>query len=151
MKYYRKEIPDQAIYVFGQPFRFDILATEEVPLIHELDKCIAKQRGGVIAITQEEYEVEVKKKATEQLLRNASQPHRPELKSSNLNLQPERRVAEAVVNPGGSRQGMFARQQMDRQGIAAHRQQELMPDPIQIPSPNQFITPPTAKLSEMKK
>jgi hypothetical protein len=151
MRYFKKEIPDQAIYVFGQPFRFDFLATEDPAMIIELDKCIAKQRGGVIAISKEEYEVEAQKKTNEQLLRNASQPHRQELKSSNLNLHPERRAAEAVVNPGGSRKGMFARQQMDRQGVAAHRQQEPMPDPIQIPSTAQFTTPPTAKLSEMKK
>src|SRR5574342_967290 len=66
MKYYRKEIPESAVYIFGQPFRFDLLATEDVPLIHELDKCVRKQMGGVVEITKEIYDIELKKKEGEQ-------------------------------------------------------------------------------------
>lgn len=156
MKYYRKEIPTQAVYIFGQPFRFDFLATEDVALVHELDKCIRKQMGGVIAITKDEYDAELKKKESEQQLsaNSNSLQQRRELRALNQPL-PERRAVEVVANPGGRRNGMFARQQMgDRGGISAHQggdgRNGPMPDPIQIPSPSQFTTPPTAKLSEMK-
>jgi len=149
MKWYRKEIPDQAILVFGQPFRFDLLATEDQSLIHELDKCIAKQRGGVVGITKEEYDLESQKKITENLLRDSSKPphQRHELKAHPL--PQDRRAVEVVANPGGRRGGMFARPQMGRDGTALNGRHDTspMPDPIQIPSPTQFITPPTANIS----
>src|SRR4030095_9689667 len=116
MKYYRKEIPEQAVLIFGHPYRFDFLATEDTSLIHELDKCIAKQRGGVIAITQEEYDSELKKKATEQLLRDSSKPphQRQEIRAPQL--PQDRRAVEVVVNPGGRLNGMLARPQIGRDG-----------------------------------
>lgn len=149
-KYYSKEIPEQAVYIFGQPFRFDFLATEDVALITELDKCVRKQVGGVISITKEQYEDEVKKKSI--ATQSSNSFRRPELQASHLQIPQDRRAVEVVANPGGKRNGMFARQQMDRDGISpSHRQNsEPMPDPIQIPSPSQFTAPPTAKLSEMK-
>jgi hypothetical protein len=153
MKYYRKEIPEQAILIFGQPFRFDFLATEDQSLIHELDKCIAKQRGGIIGITKEEYDVEVKKKETESFLQGSSKPlqhQRHELKA--IPLPQDRRAVEVVANPGGRRNGMFAQPQRGRDGTVLNgRQDTPMPDPIQIPSPTQFLTPPVANISEPKK
>jgi len=149
MKYFRKEIEQSPVYIRGQPFRFDILATEDAMLIAELDKCVRRQIGGVIEITEAEYQDESKKKESEQLSRNSSNPlqHRAELKS--LNLPPDRRAVEVVANPGGRRNGMFARPQMgDR---PQPRSNEPMPDPIQIPSPSTFTIPPTAKLSDLKK
>jgi len=149
MNYFRKEVEQSPVYIFGQPFRFDLLATEDAMLIAELDKCVHRGIGGVVSITKEEYEEESKKKQAEQLSRNSLNPpqHRPELKS--LNLPPDRRAVEAVANPGGRRNGMFARPQMgDR---PQPRNNEPMPDPIQIPSPTSFIVPPTAKLSDLKK
>jgi hypothetical protein len=149
MRYFRKEIPEQAILVFGQPFRFDLLATEDQSLIHELDKCIAKQRGGVIAIEKDEHDSELKKKLTENLLRDNSKPphQRQELKAHPL--PQDRRAVEVVANPGGRRGGMFARPQVGRDGTVLNGRHDAspMPDPIQIPSPTQFITPPVANIS----
>lgn len=153
MRFFKKEIPEQALLVHGYPLRFDFLATEDAGLIAELDKCIAKQRGGVIAISEEEYTAEISKKNSETQLRNNSRPphQRHELKS--LQLPPDRRVAEVVVNPGGGRRnGMLARPQVGRDGtvLNGRHDQGAMPDPIQIPTPAQFAPPPTAKLSSIK-
>jgi hypothetical protein len=149
MRYYMKELETVPIYIFGQPFRFDVLATEDPQLIHELDKCIAKQRGGVIAITKEEHDVAVQKKITENLLRDSSKPphQRHELKA--VQLPQDRRAVEVVANPGGRRGGMFARPQVGRDGTVLNGRHDAtpMPDPIQIPSPTQFITPPVANIS----
>lgn len=157
MRYFKKELPEQALYVMGHPFRFDFLETEDAVLIGELDNCIRAQRGGVVGISKEEYEAEVKKKssATESLLNSNGPPppHRRELVAPNR--PSERRVAEVVGNPGGRRSGMFGTQfahaQRDR-GQQSQRVGDLwpMPDPIQIPSPAEFIKPPTAKVSDLK-
>ena len=155
MSYFAKELENQPVFVFGHPMRFDFLATEDPALISELNKCAAKGVGGVISITKEHYDEELKKKA-EATFQNGSKlhpslPHRQEILSPNL---PDRRAVEAVANPGGSRNGMFARPQMgDRQGWPPQNRQGSdarhgpMPDPIQIPSPSQFAPPPTAKVN----
>ena len=62
IKYYRKDIPEMPVYVHGQPLKFEILETGDSALIEELDKCVAFGRGGVIAMTAEEYAEESKKK-----------------------------------------------------------------------------------------
>lgn len=154
MRYFAKELPEQAISIMGHPYRFDFLATENPVLVAELEKCVRKQRGGVSEISKEAYDEGLKKKATETLLLNSSRPHpqRHELKASNNLPHPDRRVAEVVANPGGRRNGMFARPQVDRNGavLNGRRPDEPMPDPIQIPNPAQFATPPTAKMSAIK-
>jgi hypothetical protein len=155
-KYYRKELENQAVFIFGHPMRFDFLATEDPALISELDKCAAKGIGGVVSITKEQHDEELKKKETLELSNGSSKPHpstphRQEIVSPNLHGP---RVAEVIANPGGRRNGMFARPQMgDRQGWPPQNRQGgddrhgPMPDPIQIPSPQQFAPPPTAKIN----
>lgn len=152
MRYFRKEIPEQAILVFGHPLRFDFLATEDQQLISELDKCIRKQRGGVIAISKEEYDQEISKKNTETLLRSNSRPPQQRHELQSIPLPQDRRAVEVVANPGGRRNGLLARPQIGRDGAALNGRpdQGPMPDPIQIPSPAQFAPPPTAKLSSIK-
>lgn len=147
MKFYLKELPDAPVYIFGSPFRFDFLATEDSTLITELDKCARNGIGGVISITQEQYDEEVKKKQAEIHSENSLRPppHRTELQA--FHKVDQRRVAEVVANPR-SRGGMFARPQT---GNVPRQNQEPMPDPIQIPLPNSFVVPPTAKLSDLKK
>jgi hypothetical protein len=149
MKWYSKELPDAPVYVNGFPLRFDFLATEDPTLIAELDKCAHRGMGGVVSITQEEYEVEVKKKDSSIQSSNSLNPppHRTELQA--FHRVDAKRVAEAVANPA-SRRGMFARPQTGDRPVHQN-QQESMPDPIQIPSPNAFVVPPTAKLSDLKK
>lgn len=148
-KYYRKEIPEAPVFVAGHPYRFDILSTEDPILISELDKCVARHVGGVIAISKEEYEEEVKKKEQLNLLRNNSKPQqRQEISALRLDA---RRVVEAVSNPA-PRTGMFAKPQVppDHQSNGEKRQ---TPDPIEVPSPESFQVrpPPVMKLSDIKK
>jgi hypothetical protein len=155
MTYFKKELPEQAVFVAGFPVRFDFMATEDPLMVSELTKCANKGVGGVIAITKEIYDEELSKKNA--ALSNGSSkphlstPHRQEIISPNLHGP---RVAEVVANPGGRRNGMFARPQMgDRQGWPPQNRQGgddrhgPMPDPIQIPSPAQFAPPPTAKIN----
>jgi hypothetical protein len=157
MNYFRKELPESAVYVNGFPMRFDFLATEDPALVAELNKCVAKGVGGIVSITKEEYDLELSKKnaatSPEALRPHPSLPHRQEIISPNLHGP---RVAEVVANPGGSRNGMFARPQVgDRQGWppqnrvgnGSDARHGPMPDPIQIPSPAQFAPPPTAKVN----
>lgn len=149
MKWFLKELPDAPLYIFGSPFRFDFLATEDPALIAELDKCVRKSIGGVVSITQEEYEIESKKKEIEIRSSNSLNPppHRTELQA--FHRVDAKRVAEVVANPA-SRRGMFARPQTGDRPVHQNNR-EAMPDPIQIPSPNSFVVPPTAKLSDLKK
>ena len=161
MRYFLKEIPTNPIYVMGQPYRFDFLATEDPLLISELDKCIKHQRGGVVAITQETYEAEVKKKEASIQFgsnSNASPSRRQELVAAqfqHLNLgvdQDGRRVAAVVANPSSRRGGLLANQALpQRESIQAPNMARAdMPDPIQIPTPAQFAKPPTAKVGDLK-
>ncbi len=95
MSYFAKELENQPVFVFGHPMRFDFLATEDPALISELNKCAAKGVGGVISITKEHYDEELKKKA-EATFQNGSKlhpslPHRQEILSPNL---PDRRAVD---------------------------------------------------------
>lgn len=150
-KYYRKELPDTAIYLFGAPYKFDVLETSDSLMISELDKCVARGVGGVVAITEEQYQDEVKKKASW----NSSKPNLNQPRGrQELSALHARRVAEAVGKGGSFREnGTFAAPQHDRQKTLPVSGRE-MPDPIQIPSPNAFSgvflnKPPTAKASEI--
>lgn len=59
--YYSKELPDQALFLRGKAYRFDIMETEDASLIQLLDACAAKRIGGVQRISEEQYNL--KKKA----------------------------------------------------------------------------------------
>lgn len=150
-KYYRKEIPEAPVFVSGHPYRFDILATEDTILITELDKCVARHVGGVISISKEEYEEEVKKKEQLSLLKNNSKPQqRQEISALRLDA---RRVVEAVSNPA-PRTGMFAKPQVPpAHEVNGGGERKQTPDPIEVPSPDSFQVrpPPIMKLSDIKK
>lgn len=162
MRYFKKELPENPVYCRGQPFRFDFLATDDMLLISELDKCIRKQMGGVISITEAEYTEEVKKK--EQSIKsgnnsNGSPSRRQELVApqfQHLSLgvdQDGRRVAAVVANPSSRRGGLLSQQALpQRESIQAPNGvgRAEMPDPIQIPTPAQFAKPPTAKVGDLK-
>lgn len=159
MRYFKKELPDNPVYCLGQPFRFDFLATEDAVLISELDKCIRKQMGGVIAITKEEYEEELKKKEASPQFggsSNGSPLRRQEIVAAqfrHLNLgvgQDGRRVAAVVANPSSNRRGLLAQQALPQREAAQAPTMAQMPDPIQIPTPAQFAKPPTAKVGDLK-
>lgn len=151
-KFYKKELPDTAVYVAGTPIRFDILETSDPLLISELNKCVAKGVGGVIEITEEQFQEEAKKKASSMTSgSNSNQPRgRQELSALHA-----RRVAEAVGKGSSFREnGTFASPQHDRQKTLPVSGRP-MPDPIEIPSPHAFDSvflkpPPTAKASEIK-
>lgn len=132
----------------GHPMRFDILETSDSMLIAELDKCVARGIGGVIAITEEQYKDEAQKKILSQQSSNNSKqpPHRQELSALRLD---GRRVVEAVGNPA-PKIGQFAKPQVPPQN--QRNGHEPMPEPIEVPTPDSFVIkpPPTMKLSSTK-
>lgn len=158
MRYYSKEIPESAVFINGTAMRFDILETADQTLVTELDKCIERGIGGVISMTKEEYDEEVKKKvsglSSPSSLRQQHQ--RQELSANQL---AGLRAAGAV---GNNINGQFAAPQVpmgrnhtphSQFGLPNGRAQTPMPDPIQVPSVEDFAAafakPPTAKMSEV--
>lgn len=154
-KYYRKEIPEMPLYIHGSPLKFEILETADAALIEELDRCIAFGRGGVMAITQPEFEDEAKKKPPVTISESGYKQNRNRLELSSPLLN-QNLAAEGGINLGGQ----FARpQDIGR----AHEPNEKfglpngavgpaggrpMPDPIEVPKTTD-MKPPTAKLSEL--
>jgi len=129
--------------------RFDLLETSDSMLISELDKCVARQVGGVMSITEEQYKEESQKKTQQSLLNGSSKPpHRQELSALLLDA---RRVVEAVGNPA-PKMGQFAKPQVP----PAHQRSnghEPMPEPIEVPTSESFVIkpPPTMKASQVNK
>lgn len=154
MRYFSKEIPESAVVINGTSMRFDILETADPILIRELDACIARGVGGVISISESQYQEEVKKKASGNPSHDSLNPRRQrqELSANQLlNL----RAAVGV----GNANGQFAQPQMGRphtpnNSFGLPRAQGPAPDPIEVPSAADFAAafakPPTAKMSEVK-
>lgn len=155
-KFYRKEIPEMPVYINGAPLRFEVLATQDAGLIRELDNAIAGQRGGVVAITEDEFNEAQKKKpsgiSSESVFKQNRQ--RQELSAPHLgNLA----AGEARVG------GMFAQRQDVGRPHTPHNQTGLRssasgpagnkasPDPIQVPDKARLVSPkpPTAKLGAL--
>lgn len=61
--YFKKELPDNPIFVLGKAYRFDILSIDDEELANHFLNAAAKQIGGVISIDQPEYDELLKKKA----------------------------------------------------------------------------------------
>lgn len=156
-RYYSKEMPEQAVYVNGVPLRFEILETSDPTLIAELDNCIAKSRGGVIAISAETYAAESKKKENGSLSESDLRHKRQRQELSALQLNPHHAAVE-----GFQANGMFAKAQ--EREHKPHNQFGLpkagvgpsgggaMPDPIEIPAAKDFVPPKpaTAKFSAVE-
>jgi len=154
-KFYRKDIPQMPVYVRGTPLKFEILETQDPILIEELDRCIAFNRGGVMSISQQEFEEEAKKKPSGTISESGykQRQQRVELSSPLLS---QNLVADAGINIGGQ----FARPQDVGRAHTPHESFGLpngaagpaggrpMPDPIDVPKPAD-MKPPTAKLSEV--
>lgn len=149
MQWFTKELPDAAVWIAGAPLKFEFLETADPVLIRELESCIARGVGGIIKITQEQYEEGVKKKPNGNPSGSNS---RPRLQRQELSALHARHVAE-VVNNGqfsGFKEGTFASPQGRGAAPVLPVSGRPMPDPIQIPSPNDFKgvftkPPPTAK------
>lgn len=145
--YYKKEIPESPVFVAGHPMRFDVLETEDSMLSSELDKCAARGVGGVMKITQAQYDEEVKKKEQWNLLNGSSKPRqRQELSALQVDA---RRVVEAVGNPA-PKIGQFAKPQ-----VPPANQRPVgntpIPEPIEVPSIESFVVkpPPTARFNQV--
>lgn len=63
MWYFKKELPNNPIWIEGVAHRFDILATEDEHLAKHLSSASKKKVGGVESITKAEYDELLKKKA----------------------------------------------------------------------------------------
>lgn len=60
--WYHKELEDQALYLNGKAYRFDLMETEDEGLIALLDSCAAQHKGGIIKLTAAQYAEALKKK-----------------------------------------------------------------------------------------
>lgn len=142
-RFYRKELPETPVYVNGAPIRFDILKTEDPTLISHLDACIREQRAGIIAITEEEYEVEAKKKANG---KSSAYDSSPRLRRQELSARPNL-AAGGADDTARAFQRVAAMPQVGGPGTSPVSGRQ-MPDPIQVPSPEKFsgvfVKPPTA-------
>lgn len=150
-KYYQKELPESAVYVKGAPLKFDLLQTQDPSLIEELDRCVSRGVGGVISITEAQYQEELKKKELESSSRHSSNQPRGR---QELSAPSARHVAEAIDRTKSLvNGGMFAGPQRDKNSSPVSGRP--MPEPILVPSPNEFSgiftkPPPTAKASEIE-
>lgn len=159
MRYFSKEIPESGVIVNGTTMRFDLLETEDPILISELDKCIARGVGGVISITKEQYDDEVKKKES-----GLSSPDSLNKRHQRQELSANQFLSLRAAGAGGNfgnANGQFAapqvgmgREHTPRNNFGLPRNGNPSPDPIEVPSAADFAAafakPPTAKMSEVK-
>ncbi len=62
-RYFTKELPEMPLRLSnGVPLKFDLLATDDMNLLAELDSAIMRGVGGVAEVPKEEYDVLLKKK-----------------------------------------------------------------------------------------
>lgn len=156
MRYFSKEIPESAVVINGNSMRFDILQTADPLLIQELDACIHRGVGGVVSISEAQYQEEVKKKQAGNSSHNNLNPRRQRQELSANQLLNLRAAAGAG---SGNANGQFAQPQMGRpntpnNSFGLPRAQGPSPDPIEVPTAESFAAsfskPPTAKMSEVK-
>lgn len=141
-KYYQKALPENPLYVHGHPLRFDILETEDAKLIGILENCIARQMGGIKALSKEQYDEELKKKESGQNSNN------------NSNKRQWRQELQALRHP----QGFAAVEGRVKEFLAPPpappSNPRPMPEPITIPAPESFKEfkrpPPLAKEANVK-
>lgn len=154
MRYFSKEIPETAVVINGTSMRFDILETADPVLIQELDNCVARGVGGVVAISEAQYQEEVKKKAQGNSSHDSLNPRRQRQELSANQFLSLRAAVDA-----GNITGQFAKPQVGRahtpnNSFGLPRAQGPAPDPIEVPTAESFAAafakPPTAKMSEVK-
>lgn len=156
-KFYQKEMPETAVVINGNSMRFDLLETADPILIGELDNCIARGVGGVMSITEAQYQEEVKKKQLGNPSHDSLNPRRQreELSANHLlNL----RAAGAVGNNANGQfaqpQNGFGRSHTPNNGFGLPKAGGPAPAPIEVPSAADFAAafakPPTARMSEVK-
>ncbi len=156
-KFYRKDIPEMPVYIFGKPLKFEILETADPALIEELDKCIQFGRGGVIAMTAEQFEEEAKKKPSGTSSESVYKQKRQRLElSSPLSMHDlaaeganDVRISSAFAQPQEREATPHTRFGLPSgTGPAPGSGSKPMPDPIEVPKAEE-MKPPTAKLSEV--
>lgn len=110
IKYFKKRIPKTPIFgTDGTPIKFDlvdanlgVLATDNPQIIADLEKAIAGERGGIIAITVEEYN-DLKKNAnwtpSSEPSRDAMEEFLPPVLPDTIQVsRPRPDVAQSAVN-----------------------------------------------------
>lgn len=104
--YFSKELPDSPIYINGQPYRFDFLATSDESLIRHLTNAAARRVGGVLVLTKQQYDeaVESKKKQKSQ----PSSQRRPGREEIRQKVIPSPRSRDAARVAAAEGDGVFA-------------------------------------------
>ena len=148
-RYYRKELPEAPVFIAGHPFTFEVYATEDPKMIEELDRCATRGVGGVIAITEEEFKVADQKKTIE----SGSGSSFKQQNHNRVEISALRALHAVEGRDRGIAAGTFNRPH-NGQPNTLPASGRPMPDPISVPSPNQFsgifLKPPSAKLSDVK-
>lgn len=140
MRFFRKELSDQPVYVNGHPVRFDILETSDPALIAEMENCIRRNSGGIYEITAEQFADEIKKKEQEKLSGGSLKPRHQRQGLSALQFG----------NPGAAAASRFARPQIPALNPERASVSHQMPDPIEVPTAASFALPPTARVKDLK-
>lgn len=130
-----KEISESPVYVMGQPLKFDIMATQDTLLISELDKCVKRGVGGILTLTEAQYNEELSKKNSSTPSPDSLSPtHRKQVLSAlHLNVRPAAAGPIRQVQPGASQ-------------VTGR-----MPEPIEVPSPSSFGLPPLGRTVDVNK
>jgi len=136
-RYYRKELAANKIYIraTGAPAPFEpiaggdgILATDNPVYTEELDQAAAKGVGGVVVITEQEYQ-DAKKKNSERPSLKSLVRDRSSLSALNLPRVPAGLAALAVAT----------------NGVPLHGQLPDTPKAEPIKIPTEFVRPKTSK------
>lgn len=61
--FFRKEVEDMPVTIMGKKMKFSLLETEDPALISSLRACASARIGGVVEITEVEYQERLKKKS----------------------------------------------------------------------------------------
>src|ERR1043165_9747981 len=121
-RYYRKELANNPIMLSnGVPLRFEFLATDDCNLQAELDMAMSRHVGGVVEITQAEYDDLLKKNT-----KPTQQPPVPRsFPSLGPQVLPKSRVADSVVAAESPRSG--------RGAFSTPAKNQAPPEPLKVP------------------
>ncbi len=147
-RYFKKELPESAVYIAGHPLKFDILETEDPTLAAQLDACISRGIGGVIALSAEQFAAESQKK-TSGINYESAFKQNPQQRQSELSTLHALHAAGAG-DKQRAQPNLVAKTNPGDSPVSGR----AMPEPVSVPSPNAFsgifAKPKTAKKSDVK-
>jgi len=123
--WFEKELPDQPLYLNGRAYRFHLLETSDAALIKGLNSAADNRVGGVIKLTQEEFN---KKKANPSPASLTLPGKREEVRQKVITSQPlnwrQRRGVSAAVS------GKLPQEGADTPQQAVQDDASFIPQPV---------------------